>query len=186
MLIGVNVAIFNEGKVLLTKREDFHVWCLPGGTADEAESLAETAVREVREETGLEVRLTRLVGIVSRPNWAEGGYHIALFAAEQAGGAISEDPDEVIEMGWFDPAALPEPMMIGQAERIRDAAAGYGGSRVITETIAFPDGVPEPRGKQYAARDASGLPRDVYYQQVFSPQGSAPSRIDVEGTPAAD
>jgi 8-oxo-dGTP diphosphatase len=59
-IIGVNVAIFQDGKVLLTKRRDFKVWCLPGGEVDNGETLVEAAKREAREELGLEVQLERL------------------------------------------------------------------------------------------------------------------------------
>lgn len=71
-MLGVNVAIVSEGRVLLTRREDFDVWCLPGGQVDAGESLAEAARREVREETGLEVRIERLVGMYSGPRWLDG------------------------------------------------------------------------------------------------------------------
>lgn len=64
---GVAVAIFQDEQILLTQREDFEVWCMPGGQLDSNESIAQAAMREVYEETGLEVRLTRLVGIYSKP-----------------------------------------------------------------------------------------------------------------------
>ena len=49
-ILGVNVAIFQEGKVLLTKRVDFEVWCLPGGEVDEGESLAQAACVKRRKK----------------------------------------------------------------------------------------------------------------------------------------
>lgn len=67
MKVGVNVAVVHNEQVLLTKRKDFEVWCLPGGHVDAGESVVQAALREVREETGLEVRLNRLVGVYSIP-----------------------------------------------------------------------------------------------------------------------
>lgn len=84
--LGVNISIIQNGKILLTKREDFEVWCLPGGAVDEGESLAQAAIREAREETGLEVELTRLVGVYSRPSWNGPGMHIVSFVARPVGG----------------------------------------------------------------------------------------------------
>ena len=40
-ILGVNIAIIQDGKVLLTKRRDFEVWCLPGGEVDAGETLAQ-------------------------------------------------------------------------------------------------------------------------------------------------
>lgn len=70
--ITVHVAVIHEGKTLLTKRDDFQAWCLPSGGVEEDESLAEAAIRETKEETGIDVELTRLAGVwcVSR-----GGLH---------------------------------------------------------------------------------------------------------------
>ena len=64
--LAVIVAIIEDEKVLLTKREDFEVWCLPGGGVEDGETLAEGAIREAKEETGLDVELTSLVGVYSR------------------------------------------------------------------------------------------------------------------------
>ena len=66
--LGVCIAIVEDERILLTKRRDFPVWCLPGGALEDGETLAQAAVRETREETGLEARLTRLIGVYSRPH----------------------------------------------------------------------------------------------------------------------
>ena len=79
-VLAVNVAVLEAGRILLILREDFDVWCMPGGHLDPGESFAAAAVREVREETGLEVRLDRLVGAYSRPLWIGGGFHVLVFA----------------------------------------------------------------------------------------------------------
>ena len=126
-MLGVTVAIIDGSQVLLTRREDFEIWCLPGGAVDDGESLAAAAIREAREEIGLEIELTRLVGIYSRPKgWHS--THLVLFAARVIGGALQPDPREVIEAGYFGLNALPAPLgisrkLIGQC---REPAAGAG------------------------------------------------------------
>lgn len=119
--LGVNVAIIHDGRVLLTLRSDFPVWCLPGGAVDDGESLAQAAVREACEETGLDVALTRLVGVYSRPNWRYGGDHAILFAARPVGGRLQSETDETSDARYFDPADLPETLFWPHHQRILDA-----------------------------------------------------------------
>ena len=70
--IGADAAIFDEqGRILLMKRADNEKWCMPCGLQDVGESPAECAVREAREETGLEVRAVRLVDVFTRLPRAE-------------------------------------------------------------------------------------------------------------------
>ena len=68
--LGCSAVIFDESheKVLLTKRADNGLWCLPSGGVDPGESVEETIIREVWEETGLTVRVLRLIGVYSDPN----------------------------------------------------------------------------------------------------------------------
>ena len=58
--IAVNVAVIHGNKVLLTQRDDFESWILPGGGVEDGESIAQAAIRETKEETGLDVELIRL------------------------------------------------------------------------------------------------------------------------------
>ncbi len=53
--VSVNVAVMQEGRILLTQREDFETWVLPSGRVEEGESLAQAAIREAKEETGIDV-----------------------------------------------------------------------------------------------------------------------------------
>lgn len=70
--IGADAAIFDEqGRILLMKRTDNEKWCMPCGLQDVGESPADCAVREAREETGLEVRVVRLVDVFTRMPRAE-------------------------------------------------------------------------------------------------------------------
>jgi 8-oxo-dGTP pyrophosphatase MutT (NUDIX family) len=56
-----------EGRILLQRRSDSGNWALPGGAMDIGETFAQSAVREVKEETGFDVRIDRIVGIYSDP-----------------------------------------------------------------------------------------------------------------------
>lgn len=180
-VLGVTVAIVDAGRVLLTKREDFEVWCLPGGHVDDGESLATAARREVIEETGLEVELTRLVGVYSRPNWWRGGLHLALFAARPIGGRPRLQPGEVIDARFFAPDALPEPILWGHRQQIADAIAGWGGSLARADPVAWPLDPFLPRQELYALRDRSGLGRAAFYTRMLPATDSAPEPPEVPG-----
>jgi 8-oxo-dGTP pyrophosphatase MutT (NUDIX family) len=66
--LGVGIILRDaRGWILLEKRSDNGLWGPPGGRVEPGESMAEAAVREVREETGLTVEVTRLVGVYSVP-----------------------------------------------------------------------------------------------------------------------
>jgi len=68
--LGCSAVIFDEKreKVFLTKRADNGLWCLPSGGMEPGESVEETIIREVWEETGLTVHVLRLVGVYSDPD----------------------------------------------------------------------------------------------------------------------
>src|SRR6266851_10159758 len=65
---SVNVAVTNDaGEILLIRRSDNDNWALPGGAVDIGESLAQAAVRETREESGVDCEITGLSGIYTDP-----------------------------------------------------------------------------------------------------------------------
>lgn len=164
--LTVNIAIMQNGYVLLMKREDFEVWCLPGGGVDDGESVAQAAVREAREETGLDVELTRLVGIYTAPRWWFPGTQVVVFAARPTGGELQPQPGEVIDIGYFDPHALPEPLLLGQRQRIADAVGGVSGIVSVRDSVwPFEHGM--TREELYALRDRSGLSRQQFYLQFI-------------------
>ena len=130
---GCSAMIFDptRQKVLLTRRTDNGRWCLPGGGMEPGESAAEACAREVLEETGLEVRVGRLIGVYTTPHriieYADGNriQPVALsFDAQPIGGELGLS-DETTEVGYF---SLPEietmDLMEHHYERILDAIAG--------------------------------------------------------------
>lgn len=142
--------------------------------------MAEAAPRELTEETGLAVRLTRLVGLYSRPKLR--GYHTAaVFAAVPSNGSLRVDPSEVVEAEWFATDELPLDLLWGQRERILDALSGVGGSIVRSTERERPAIWPRDRHEWYAERDQSGMSRSEFYGQLLDELGDDTSNVEVEG-----
>ena len=128
--LGCSAVIFDETreKVLLTERADNKQWCLPSGGVDPGETVEETCIREVYEETGLNVRVTKLVGVYSDPNrmveYPDGNkaHVIAMsFEAEIISGKLGLS-DETTDFGYFTPEKMDElDMLLNHKERILDA-----------------------------------------------------------------
>ena len=109
--LDVRAAVFDaDGQVLLVRERIDGGWTLPGGWADVGESLAEGAVREVREESGYVVEVDRLLGLYDRERWGHPPLPLftlkAVLACRLLGGeaAVSIETDGV---GWFDRAMVP-------------------------------------------------------------------------------
>ena len=127
---GATAVIFagNRGKVLMTRRADNGRWCLPGGGMDPGESAEETCVREVLEETGLEVRVTKLFSVSTEPYWLEvhtnGNLVQAVvfnFEATVTGGELRLS-DETTEFGYFTSAEIDNmDVMEHHLQRVHDA-----------------------------------------------------------------
>jgi len=126
--LGCSAAIFDEqGRILLTRRADNGQWCLPGGRLESGESVTEACEREVLEETGLTVRVRRLVGVYSHPNqlvvYPDGNkaHIVALhFEAEVVGGELGLS-NETTDYGYFTVQELEGLEFIGRhKERILD------------------------------------------------------------------
>ena len=58
----------DDGRILLARRRDNDLWTIPGGAMEPGESISQTAIREVKEETGIDVEVISLVGVYSNPN----------------------------------------------------------------------------------------------------------------------
>lgn len=119
-----------RGRVLLQRRGDRDMWGLPGGALELGESAEEAVIREVREETGLQVRVERLVGVYTRyfdtyPNGDQAQTIVIAFACSAVGGELRVDRVETLELRYFTPAEAP----IFNAQG-RDAVADWAAGRV--------------------------------------------------------
>lgn len=177
--LAVNVAVIHENKILLTQREDFETWILPSGGVEDGESLAQAAIRETKEETGLDVELTGLVGIYSRlGNMSP--VHAVLFVAKPIGGEIKCQEGETIAVEWFAFDEIPSPLSAGHKKRIKDAISGVSGTLVLQEinAPAFPEKL--TRKELIELRDQSGLSRQEFYLQMIE-QADLKEKVEVGG-----
>jgi ADP-ribose pyrophosphatase YjhB (NUDIX family) len=177
--VAAIIAVIHDGKILLTKREDFEVWCLPGGAVEDGESLAEAAIREAKEETGLDVELTRLVGVYSRVGGMWNDMHAVLFAAKPVGGGLTTQPGETIEVAYFSFDKLPEEMLFGHQKRVVDAIHQVSGIAVKQE-LNMPANDRPSRKELYELRDQSGLSRQEFYLNRIS-QAEVKEIVEVGG-----
>ncbi len=130
ILLGCSAIIFDptKQKILLTRRTDNGQWCLPGGRLEPGESAAEGCAREVWEETGLHIRVRRLIGVYSNPHrlleYANGHrFHVVAlnFEVEPTGGSLCLS-DETTDYGYFSPGEIASmDVMAHHRERIEDA-----------------------------------------------------------------
>ena len=125
-------------EILLMQRSDNGHWGLPGGHVEPGESVADAALREVREETGWRIELGRLVGVYSDPARQtveyRGGERAQLvnlcFDALALEQLAPSTPDEALAIGFFPRTGLPEPLVPIHAIRIDDAFAGGEAARI--------------------------------------------------------
>ncbi|WP_314221762.1 NUDIX domain-containing protein [Streptomyces zaehneri] len=119
------------GRILLQCRTDNGMWALPGGAMNIGESLPDCAVRETREETGLDVEIVGIVGTYSDPRhvfaYDDGEvrqeFSICFLARPSAGRlAVS---DESTDVRWFEPAEVDAlPMVSSIRKRVNDWRSG--------------------------------------------------------------
>lgn len=108
-----------EGGILLGRRNQNPGkgrWSFPSGFVDRGEVVEEAALRETREETGLEVEITGLVGVYSAPG---NPVIVIAYAAEPRGGTLHAD-DDLTELQAFDPQELPEMAFAHDTRIVRD------------------------------------------------------------------
>lgn len=110
----VAVVTDEEGRVLLIHKTDNNLWALPGGGHQIGESIADTVVREVKEETGYDVAVERVTGLYTNPRhvmaYDDGEvrqqFSIA-FRATLVGG-VPQTSSESRAVEWVDPSGLDD------------------------------------------------------------------------------
>ena len=111
--VGIGAVVTNDaGEVLLIRRADSGLWLYPTGWADVGYSPAEVAVKEVREEAGIDCEPVRLIAVIDglRAGFTQIPLYSLVFLCRATGGALQAHPMECTDVGWFAEDALPEPL----------------------------------------------------------------------------
>jgi len=106
----------DEGRMLLVQRADSGIWLYPTGWADVGYSASEVAVKEVKEETGIDCEVVRLIAVLDglRLGFTRVPLYSLVFHCRAIGGDLKAHPLETIDVGFFGRDELP------------DATAGFG------------------------------------------------------------
>ena len=130
---GAGALIFNRSGQVLLVRQNYggRYYALPGGAIEAGETPHQAAIREVREEAGVVIRVDRLIGLYTAPS--RGRWLAFVFRGVIEGGQpVLPDTGEIAEVGWFDADRLPEPLYDSARWAIADALHGeYGVLRDI-------------------------------------------------------
>ncbi len=102
----------DDDEILLVQRSDSGVWLYPTGWADVGYSASEVVVKEVAEETGIEVEPIKLIGVLDgmRRGFTAIPMYSLVFLCKVLGGSLKAHPLEVTDVGWFSRDNLPKPM----------------------------------------------------------------------------
>jgi ADP-ribose pyrophosphatase YjhB (NUDIX family) len=111
--VAIGAVVGNEkGEILLVQRSDSGVWLYPTGWADIGYSAAEVAVKEVLEETGIDVEPIRLIAVLDglRLGFTRIPLYSLVFQCRALGGELKGHPLETSDVGWFAEGELPQPL----------------------------------------------------------------------------
>lgn len=126
-LLGLSAVVLHEdGQILLGRRSDTGKWAVISGIPEPGEEPSAAIEREILEETGVQARVRTLASVRTTPpiihaNGDRAQYLNLNFIADYRSGHAHVGDDESLEVGWFHPETLPEPMTASSLERIQDA-----------------------------------------------------------------
>ncbi|MEV0717695.1 NUDIX hydrolase [Asanoa sp. NPDC050611] len=131
----------DAGRVLLCQQSQGHRrWGLPGGKVRENESPIHAAIRDIREETGMDVEMVDLVGLYELCGQGLPDVVVHVFRCRDGRGeALVNAPGRICRLGWHDADDLPEPMTPTTRMAIADAVAGRSGVVCRVDRDAEPD-----------------------------------------------
>ncbi len=127
------VVINDRGQILLHQRPDTNLWSLPGGAIELGESAQEAAIREIKEETGLEAKVDALLGVYTKyfSHLANNDKFQSIgitFCCSIIGGELIKKSTESSDVRFFEPDSLPSLAFQQHQDAISDYLAGKRGT----------------------------------------------------------
>lgn len=131
MFVGARAVVRDHsGRVLLIQRSDNGFWAMPAGAMELGESIAECAMREVREETGLRAGAITPFAFHTGPAYTFTNMYadtyqlfVVAFRVDQWAGELHRVTDETTDAGFFAPGEVPAPLSTSVTETLADLAA---------------------------------------------------------------
>lgn len=134
------VARDGAGRLLLIRRADNGVWSVPAGAMELGESVTDCAVRELREETGLEATELTAFALHTGPAYTSANmfgdtyqHFIVLFRADRWHGELARVTDETTDAGFFPDGEPPRPLSRTVAETLADLASFEATGRLVVK-----------------------------------------------------
>jgi len=125
--VGLGVLIIKDGKVPLGIRKGSHAektWSLPGGHLEFGESFEECAIREAKEETGLDIMPEEVVSVVNEVMYGKHYVTVALKARVKSGELRLTEPERWEKWEWYSLDDLPSPLFLSTKNTIDMYKAG--------------------------------------------------------------
>lgn len=119
--VGIGILVHKDGKLLMGKRVGAHgrgTWSVPGGYLEFGESWEACAAREVMEECGVHIANIQFLAAVNNVFQVEAHHSVTIFmtADWKSGQARTIEHDKFIDVAWFSPDALPNPLFLPMQE----------------------------------------------------------------------
>ncbi|MET7418980.1 NUDIX hydrolase [Dactylosporangium sp. NPDC005555] len=115
--VGIAVFVFRDGRFLMARRRGAHgagTWSVPGGHLEFGESFEDTAVREVAEETGVQIARVRFGAVTNDVFTDEDRHYVTVWMLSDhvAGEPAILEPDKCTDLAWHDFDNLPDPLFL--------------------------------------------------------------------------
>lgn len=126
--VGVGVFVIKNGKFLMGQRAGTHgtgKWSVPGGWLEYGESLENATVREVKEETGMEVASVSFLTLTNNIFQDEDIHSLTAWMVGEwrSGEPTILEPDKFVDQGWFDLDTLPSPLFLPWDDLLKNTEA---------------------------------------------------------------